>query len=84
MIHPMSTAQIRQKLHNYLETANDKKVKAIYTMMEEEIEQSMVEYNEELKQELDSRYGNYREGKSEMVTEAESKKRISKLLGSAK
>ena len=80
----MSTAQIRQKLHNYLETANDKKVKAIYTMMEEEIEQSMVEYSDELKQELDSRYQDYKEGKSKMITGAESKKRINKLLSSAK
>ena len=34
----MTTATIRQKLHNYLEVADDKKVRAIYTMMETEVE----------------------------------------------
>jgi hypothetical protein len=33
----MNTTVIRQKLHNYLEVANDKKVKAMYTMVEEAI-----------------------------------------------
>ena len=35
----MNTATIRQRLHGYLETADEKKVKAIYTMLEDEINQ---------------------------------------------
>lgn len=35
----MNTATIRQRLHSYLETADEKKVKAIYTMVEDEINQ---------------------------------------------
>ncbi|MCO6497879.1 MAG: hypothetical protein J5I50_09475 [Chitinophagaceae bacterium] len=34
----MDTATIRKKLHDYIRTADDKKVKAIYTMLEDTIE----------------------------------------------
>ena len=33
----MKAAAIRRELHNYLEVAGDKKLKAIYTMVEEKI-----------------------------------------------
>lgn len=35
----MNTITIREKLHNYLEVAEDKKLAAIYTMLEEDIKQ---------------------------------------------
>ena len=35
----MSTVAIRQRLHHYIETAKDKKVKAIFAMVEDEIEE---------------------------------------------
>jgi hypothetical protein len=35
----MSSAQIRQRLYEYIRFANEKKVKALYTMLEEEIEE---------------------------------------------
>ncbi len=76
----MSTSAIRQKLHNYLEVADDKKVKAIYTMMEEVIEKSAVQYTDDFKKELDQRYADYKSGKSKPVTAAESKRRINKIL----
>ena len=72
----MTTVAIRQQLHNYLEVAGNKKVKAIYTMMEEEIKESAVEYTDEFKAELDRRYADYKSGRSKMFTTAESKKRI--------
>ena len=80
----MSTTAIRQKLHSYLEIANDKKVKAIYTMMETDIEASAVAYTDEFKQELDQRYSLYKKGISKPVTADESKKRIQKLLQAAR
>lgn len=80
----MTTSAIRQKLHNYLEVADDKKIKAIYVMMEQAIEESAVEYSEEFKKELDSRFASYKNGKAKMLTAAESKKRIQKLLKSGR
>ncbi len=76
----MSTAAIRQKLHSYLEVADDKKVKAIYAIMEADIEQSGVEYTEELKAELDSRYATYKSGEAKPVNATESKQRIEAIL----
>ena len=76
----MNTAAIRQKLHSYLEIADDKKVKAIYAIMENEIQESAVEYSDEFKKELDRRYAEYKSGKARMITEAESKKRIQKII----
>ncbi len=79
----MNAAAIRQQLHNYLEIAEDKKVKAIYTMMEEEIKESAVEYTDEFKAELDRRYADYKTGKAKMITAEESKKRIQAILKSS-
>jgi hypothetical protein len=76
----MTTLAIRQQLHNYLEIAEDKKIKAIYTMMEEEIKESAVEYTDEFKAELDTRHADYKSGKAKIVTAAESKKRVQKIL----
>lgn len=36
----MKTQELKEKLHKYIETAEDKKLKAIYTMVEEEIEET--------------------------------------------
>lgn len=78
----MSTAEIRQKIHNYLEIAGDKKVKAIYTMMEAEIEEAEIEYSSEFKEDLDQRYSNYKKGITKPISAEESKKRIQKILDS--
>ena len=76
----MSTAEIRQQLHNYLEVANDKKVKALFTMMEHDIQASVNEYDDAFKTELDSRKKAVENGSSKLITSAESKRRIAKLL----
>jgi putative addiction module component (TIGR02574 family) len=80
----MNTTSIRQRLHSYLETANDKKIKAIYTMVEDEIEKTGVEYTDELKEELDRRYAAYENGAEKPISSSESKKRIEKLLQAAR
>jgi len=49
-------------------------------MMEQEIEDSLLEYTDELKQELDRRYFDYESGKVKMISSTESKNRIEKLL----
>ena len=76
----MNATAIRKQLHNYLEVADDKKIKAIYTMMEGEIKESAVIYTDEFKAELDKRYAAYKSGNAKMITAAESKKRIQKIL----
>ena len=76
----MRSTAIRKQLHSYLEVAEDKKVKAIYTMMEEEIKESAVEYMDEFKAELDNHYADYKSGKAKMITAEESKKKVKKIL----
>ena len=71
----MNTANIRKQLHDYLEVANDKKINAIYTMVEDEIKETLIEYTPELKAELDSRVNYYlKDGK--MISPAEMNKRL--------
>lgn len=43
----MKTADIRHKLHHYIETAQDKKVKTIFAMVEDEIEETYDYRNDE-------------------------------------
>ena len=76
----MSTSAIRQKLHNYLEVADDKKIKAIYTIIQSEVDEHAIEYSDKFKKELDKRYDDYKNGKAKMLTAGESKKRIQKIL----
>jgi len=80
----MSTAAIRQKLHSYLEVADDKKVKAIYAIMENDIEKSGITYTDEVKKELDRRYINYKSGKAKIITSEESRKRVRNILKASK
>ena len=75
----MTTAAIRQKLHKYLEVADDKRVKAMYMLLEDEIAQEEMEYTDEFKAELDRRYEHYKNG-GKMISAAEAKKRITNPL----
>ena len=71
----MDTATIRQQLHDYLEVADEKKVKAIYTMVEDEINTNFVVYTDEEKAELDRRVEYYLNG-GKMVTVEEMRLRL--------
>lgn len=75
-----TTQQKRQQLQNYLEIADDKKVRAIYTMMEDEIKEASITYNLELKNELDNRYAAYKNGTEKLISASESKKRITRMM----
>ena len=76
----MDTVTIRQQLHNYLEVADDKKINALYTIIEKDIQESEFEYPDELKNELDKRYSEYKNDSVEMVPSSENKKRIEEIL----
>ncbi|HEV2830889.1 MAG TPA: hypothetical protein VGW31_02810 [Hanamia sp.] len=71
----MDTASIRQQLHGYLEVADDKKINAIYTMVEDEIKETMVEYTPEFKEELDKRVDYYLND-GQMVSPVEMNKKL--------
>ena len=75
----MTTVTIRKKLSDYLKVADDKKVKAIYALVADEIEQSEFIYSDELKAELGKRFEDYKKG-SKMVTARSAKKQINKIL----
>lgn len=67
----MRTTTIRERLHKFIETAEEKKVKAIYTLFEDDIAQDEWEYTPEFKAELDSRYSQYKkDGKTINATDA--------------
>jgi len=74
----MNTATIRQQLHEYLEIADDKKINAIYTMVEDEIKEIIVEYSPEFKDELDKRVSYYLNG-GKMISSATMNKRLQNL-----
>jgi hypothetical protein len=57
----MSTAQIRQQLHDYIDLAEDKKLKAIYTLIEADIPEGY-KFSTEQKKELDKRLSELENG----------------------
>ena len=74
----MNAASIKQQLHGYLEVADDKKLKAIYTMVEAEIKEATIEYTPALKAELDRRVSYYLNG-GKMVSPSEMNKRLQNI-----
>lgn len=77
----MTTAAIKRKLHDYIEVANDKTLKAIYTLLEQDVEQTTEEYSNEFKAELDRRYAEYKNG-GKVVSREDLEKEIEYLLAS--
>jgi len=75
----MTTIAIRERLRNYLEVADDKKVKAIYALVEDDIDNDALEYPSELKAQLDAAEAYYNGG-GKMVTQTEMQRRLKKVL----
>ena len=60
----MNTSAIRQKLFEYIRVADDKKVKAIYTIIENEVNELYEWWNDkDLLKELDIRSADLKSGK---------------------
>jgi recombinational DNA repair protein RecR len=73
----MNTATIRQKLYDYIKIADDKKVKAIYTIIESDLSEMTNWWNDEkLIEELDKRSTNLKSGKDQGVTWEELKREL--------
>lgn len=76
----MNTAELRQRLHRYLDNASEKKIKALFTVIEDSINEHELEYTPELKLELDKRTREYKQGLLTTIPAKESKSRIQKIL----
>ncbi len=77
----MNTTDIRQKLHHYIETAQDKKVKAIYAMVEDEIQETYDYWNdEEFLSELRRRQESYISGQAKTYTVSETMREIKQAI----
>jgi hypothetical protein len=80
----MTTLNIKQELHSYLEVADAKKLKALYTIFEEEVKAGLPQYSEESKATLDERASTVSLGTTKTISATESKKRINKILKKGK
>jgi hypothetical protein len=73
----MNTSTIRQKLYEYIRVADDKKVKAIYTMIESDVNELYEWWNDkDLIAELDSRSADLKSGKDVGHSWDEAKKEL--------
>ena len=72
----MSSVTLRKKLQEYISTADVKKLKAIYTMVEDEIETNSTYLTPAQKKELDQRLNDYMNNKGKSYTWKEAIKKI--------
>ena len=69
----MTTVAIRKKLVDYMQVADDKKVKAIYAMVEDEINTSANQWDEPFVLELERRSKSFINGKAKTYSWEETK-----------
>ena len=73
----MAIATIREKLHHYIDVADDKKVKAIFTVMENDITETLNLWeDEDFVNEMNNRLEELESGKVKGVTLEEFKSRF--------
>jgi putative addiction module component (TIGR02574 family) len=73
----MTATTIRTKLYDYIKAADDKKVKAIYTILESEIEENYNHWTDkDFLAELNRRSDEYKSGKIKGITWEEAQKLI--------
>ena len=74
----MVYTMVKEKLHKYIEHADQKKIEAIYTLLEEDIEYDSFIYDENTLQMLEKRSEDAFTGKSKTYTVEESMENIRK------
>lgn len=75
----MDTTAIRQKLYEYIRQADDKKVKAIYTIIENDIDQVSEWWQEDkLMTEIEQRAADLKSGKDKGISWGNFKKGLPK------
>ncbi len=76
----MSSAAIRNKLYDYIRVADDKKLNAIYNLLENEIEQTNEWWKDKkFTKELDNRYNALENGSDKGFTINQLEKSVTKL-----
>ncbi len=78
----METSGIDKQINSYLPQLSVRQKKAVLTVVKtfaEEQEEETIEYSEDFKNELDSRYEEYING-GKLVSEEKANKRISKII----
>ena len=76
----MSNTAIRNKLYDYIRIADDKKLNAIYNLLENDIEQTSKWWKDKLfTEELDSRYKELEDGSDKGVSVQQLEQSVSKL-----
>ena len=80
----MTTTAIREKLLNYLQVADNKKVKAIYTMVEDEINTEANDWHNDFVKELEQRSKDFIKGTAKTYRWEETKQAVTNKLKSKK
>ncbi len=81
----MNSIEIKQKLHQYIETAEDKKLKAIYTIVENEIEDPYDPWNDPaFLSQIERREQSYLNGKAKTYSWEEVQQRAKQALQKAR
>jgi len=76
----MKTSAIRDRLYDYIRVADDKKLKAIYMMLEDDIDGTLAWWeNDGLIKELEAEYKDWKDGKVKGYTIQEVRSSIDQL-----
>ncbi len=75
----MSTADIRQKLFEYIRFADEKKIKAIYVILEDEIAEKHEQWSKEFEDEILRRIDDFESGKDKGISRKEVTKKVADL-----
>ena len=76
----MSTANIRKRLHEFIRFANEKKVKALYTIIEEDIKENQDVWSKEFANEMKRRTKDVETGKVRSSSKESVSKKARALL----
>ena len=76
----MTFTALKEKLHGYIDHADEKKVKAIYTLVENEIGETGYIYDDETLNILEERREEYQKSKAKGYTVEESMDHVKKEL----
>ena len=77
----MTIATKREKLHDFINTADDKKVDAIYTLVEDEIDAKYDHWeDEEFVKEMDQRIKDFESGEEKGIPWEEVKQKVQDRL----